>query len=523
LRVVAACGAVAAGGSASVDSCRRPVGARAAPGAGVAQVDRRRAAPAVAVLLALVACATGPAGGDRLSSSDVEALRRSIALAGREGAAASATATVPGPADQERGGGAKPSAPEGGAQPGLPPPRSELERRARAVLGPTRVVGEISLAGDGSRYALVLGAAEGDPIDRLLLLDLATDPGLVVGEHDFAAGEAASGASGADPSSHDPTAAPEARFARPLEVMSDSGEPVLLAEIHRGNESIACGWWLRRRGTTFVCAPRATVSSSYRTVDGALVESWEAFLPEIGGDVRVSGKTGRLFGILGGRWREADHFRCLAWPLEDALRQAGPPGLDAWQRSAVRQRVAAARRESDALETGRAVALLNDALSIDGCDAVTWRLLGRLEFERGRAASAAPPLAVALALGGGEPATMVDLADALAVLNASPPSGAASLQATLTALEGHGTTREVVERARRETGTPSARGVSVALYETFLERTSPTDPRLEATRRRAAEQIAALRAARKPPARAKVPAKRTRAKRGAAESQATTR
>jgi cytochrome c-type biogenesis protein CcmH/NrfG len=193
----------------------------------------------------------------------------------------------------------------------------------------------------------------------------------------------------------------------------------------------------------------------------------------------------------------------------------------------VRQRVVAARHASAELDTDRALALLRDALSIDGCDATAWRLLGRLEFERGRAARAAPALAVALSLTAGEPATMVDLADALAVLNTASATGAASLATVLEALESHGNTRAVVDDARQKLeGRATARGLAIALYESFLERTSAEDPRLEAARRRAGEQVGSMRRGGAAPARAistKPPTKSAKSKPSSAKAAKSTK
>jgi len=478
-------------------------------------VVRRRTGLAVAVVLALAGCTTGPTRGDRLGVEEVEALRRSIALAG--GAPPGASSPAANSPQTQNGGqrspGASPRAqpPADGAKPeGLPPSRAELERRAHAAIGPGRAVEELTFVGEVPRYAFALEQLPSAKEERLLLIDLSADPGLVVGEHDFGPADAADAEGQGEPAAMPIADAPAVptRIARALEVTSDSGEPVLLAEIGGASTSAACGWWLRRRGTTFVCAPRVVASSSYRSMGRVLVETWQIALPGTEGEEGLSGASGRLFRILGGRWRQEDEYHCMAWSLEAALREAGPPGLAAWQTAAVRQRVVAARRASDALETDQAIALLRDALAIDGCDPTAWRVLGRLEFERGRAASAAPALAVALALAGGEPATMVDLADAVAVLNPSPGAGAASLHASVEALESHGVTRTVVDQARQEAGghvTP--RGLAIALYESFLARTSPEDPRLEAARRRAAEQVSALRQSGQTPTRARPPAK----------------
>jgi cytochrome c-type biogenesis protein CcmH/NrfG len=212
--------------------------------------------------------------------------------------------------------------------------------------------------------------------------------------------------------------------------------------------------------------------------------------------------------ILGGRWREADHFRCLGGPVERAMVEAGTSGVGTWQQTATAQLTLAARRASDALETDRAIELLGDALAIDGCNTGAWRLLGRLQFESGRAARAVPPLAVGLALAPRDAAAMVDLADALAALNAGPSAGSESLDEAVAALDTHGTTRAIVEKARARSGSsavPPPRVLAAVLYEEFLARTDADDPRVEAVRRHAESELTRLES--KPrPAPAKVKA-----------------
>ena len=395
----------------------------------------------------------------------------------------------------ERAGAA--DAPEPMAAPEVSPtpvpgraPRDDAERvaRARAAWTSERPLPTLVPAGRGSRYAFAIEAAsESGPVrDRLLLFDLGPERGFVVGEHEFDADDLGTpGSSEATPS-----------IGQTFEAMSDVGEPLLLAEIEGRGRTLACGWWFERSRSRFVCAPSIGGPSRYHLVERDLFELWDAELPGDGGVPRVSGTSGRSLHLVGGRWREDDPFRCLGWPLEDALREAGAQGIANWQSRGVQQRVAAAARAADALETGPARTLLRDAVAIDGCDPVTWRLLGRLEYESGNAAAAVPALALALALRPSEPAAMLDLGDALAVLDSGSSAGSTALRRATETLRSRPATASLVARGGRR----GARGLAAAAYRAFLE-TTARDPRLEVARRHARESLDALdgRAARPAP------------------------
>ncbi|HZR85012.1 MAG TPA: hypothetical protein VFD92_28210 [Candidatus Binatia bacterium] len=524
---------------------------------------RRRAFRALCGLAALAGAVGGTAacgGGARrtdLTPAQLESLKRSIAgadaVSAQSASGAGASAAASAPATEAK------------------PPRDDAERLARVhrALEPGQTVRDIVPVGDGRRFVFALDSG---PRARLLLVDVSREDGVVVGDHDFGAGtqatvstaaghvapgtategaaasdtagatdaaasEASStGAAGASHASPTAGAAPlggPAQVLHAIEVTSDDGQPIELAVVAHGADSVACGWWIRRHGTRFVCAPQIGGPSTYRVVDGALVEEWQAALPGSGGLAGVSGKSGRVLGVYGGSWRETDRFQCLGRPLEQARRDAGVAGVGAWQTGAVRERVSGARRAAQALDTDQAVGLLQDALAIDGCDPDAWRMLGRLEFERGRAAEAVPALAVGLALAPRDTPATVDLADALVVLNAGPPAGQASLSAAVEALDSHGTTHEIVEKARAASGgnTPSPRALAAALYSSFLERTDENDPRVAGARRRASDALARLAAPApavrrtsraRAPAKGRAPSARTRtdaARPAAARSQ----
>lgn len=372
--------------------------------------------------------------------------------------------------------------PEAPRPPGRPP-RDDVERaaRVRRAIGEKRPVSDLVPASAGSRYGFAIESASGGAGPRLLLFDLAGDPALLVGEHEFATGDPVA-TEGASP-----------RIERGIETAADTAEPLLLAEIHAGDRTVACGWWLPSRGTRFVCAPSIGGRSGWTTVAGELFETWEAELPGDGGVDRAKGTCGRALHLVGGRWREEQAFRCLGLDIDDALRQAGGTPLSSWQERSVQQRVAAARRAVEALDGGTAVGLLKDALAIDGCATSTWRLLGRAEFENGSAGRAAPSLAVALALSPRDLPAELDLADVLAVLDARHEPGAASLRRTLETLDRNPATAELVRRAGSRGRRPGPRELAAVLYADYLARTPPRDPRSEVARRHAAERLAALR------------------------------
>ena len=184
-----------------------------------------------------------------------------------------------------------------------------------------------------------------------------------------------------------------------------------------------------------------------------------------------------------GRWAEVDSFRCLGRPLPDALEEAGRHGVRRWQRDTVRRLTRVAVHESGTFDDERATRLLRDAVLVDACDAEPWRLLGRLEFQAGRTADAAPALAAAVALDSHDPAPVVDLADALVGLDVSTPAGA----------EAFGLTRELLARplAMRSLvgGASSPKILARDLYQSYLERTQPSAAQHHSRRRRVEAQL----------------------------------
>jgi hypothetical protein len=370
------------------------------------------------------------------------------------------------------------------------PPRNDAERRSRAqaALPAGRSLGALTPVGDGSRFALALSQIPvpgGKPQNVLQLFDVSSSSGLLVGEHDFGTGETGEGA-----------AAPAAVDAG-LELRAEDREPVVLAVFAGGGQdqphSVPCGWWLRRRGTTFVCAPMLSPQSRFSAADGELVESWDADLP--GGRAPQGGSlsTGRILRLTDGRWREVDYFRCLAAKPADAMRQAGSNGIGLWQREMVQRWTAAARHAKDGLDTDTARAQLHEALRVDACDAEAYRLLGRLEFDTGRAGEAVPALATAVALAPRDDGALLDLGDALAVLNSRTPAGHASWTAAVATLDDRPPTRAIVDRARgRAHGAIGPRDLAIAFYGTFLDRTASAADLQEGARRHAEEKLAEL-------------------------------
>lgn len=375
-----------------------------------------------------------------------------------------------------------PAAPEASPTP-IPgrAPRDDAERivRARAGWTESRPLPALVPVGTGSRYAFAVEAArEGGPArDRLLLFDLGPGTGVIVGEHEFGVDDLGPPEGGA--------AVPS--IAKTFETMSDTAEPLLLASIEGRGRTLACGWWFERSRSRFVCAPSIGGPAEYRLVEHELFETWEAELPGDGGVPRVSGTSGRSLHLVGGRWREDDPFRCLGWTIEDALREAGAQGIATWQSRGVQQRVAAAERAADSLDLGTARSLLRDAVVIDGCEPNTWRLLGRLEYESGNAAAAVPALAMAAALRPNEPAALLDLADALAVLDSGSSAGSSAMRRATDVLRRRPATARLVAKG----GRLGARGLAAACYRGFLGATAH-DPRLGVARRHAAESLAAI-------------------------------
>lgn len=411
----------------------------------------------------LIAC--GPPKPRQLSVAQLEALRARLeAQGGVSPAASPAPAATPGPAAKQ-----------------ALPPRDDAERRkrAQAALAPGADLGEAAPVGDGTRWLVAFARTPGGGGRHLLLLDVAQPKGVVLGEHDFG-GERASGV---DPE--------RTRIGRTFLLDATPGEQVVLAEIlQRGEDGAvtagACGWALGRR-SLFVCAPRMTPTSRYEQHDGQLVESWQ--VDTVGARAARSGamRNGRVLRWANGSWSETDAFRCLGRPLADAFRDAGVQPLGRWQEESVRRLLQAAKRQSAALETDAAIALLRDAIAIDGCSSDAWRVLGRLELEAGRP-EAVTSLAVALALAPRDGAALLDLGDALAVLDPARPEARELWHDALAVLERRGATRRFVEGP----GGKSPQALAAVLYEEFLARTSPSDEWLAARRRRVEEKLDAL-------------------------------
>lgn len=384
-------------------------------------------------------------------------------------------------------------APEPGATPvpaGVPgespvPPRGDAERRARAAsaLPPGSQLGPAKAVGDGTRWVLALASARRADDDgvgpNLVLFDVSSKTGILLGEHDFGLEQ--------------PDAPPPSRLERTFLLDASPGDPVVLAELLRADGAVApsfgaCGWWLRPRKAAFLCAPRLTPESRYDVHQGQLVESWP--VDSVGSHVpsaKAGRQTGRKLRFDDGRWQETDSFRCLGRPLEQALAEAGRRSVEAWQRDGVRRLTQAATRAADRIETDVAIARLQDALAIDGCAPDTWRILGRLEFQAGRPEAAAT-LAVAFALAPRDDAVLVDLADALAVLDPAKPAQRETWHSVVAVLGSRGTTRVYVD----DGGGGSPRALAATLYRTFLDRTSAGDEWLAARRRKVEEKLAAL-------------------------------
>lgn len=401
----------------------------------------------------------------QISSAQFEAIQRQLAVQASEVAVqAEDGATPPGPTPL--------------------PPRDDAERRARAAKAlPAGVdVGNLAVVGNGTRWVMALVAPKrGDATvgPNLLLLDVSSSEGVLLGEHDF--GQSA------------PDGKPPARIGRALLIDAASREePVVLAELLPAEGANAaslgaCGWWLRRRRNMFSCAPRLTSTSKLDVHDGQLVESWQVD-PLGGGATGNAGRiSGRVLRFADGQWQESDTFRCLGTPLDQAWKQAGRQPLSTWQPETVRTLTRSATHAAGGLETEAASARLRDALVIDGCAPETWRLLGRLEFEAGKP-GAARTLAIALALAPRDDGVLLDLADSLAVLRPDVPAQRESWHDVVAVLDGRPATRSWVEGAAGR----SPRALARTLYEAYLARTSPEDEWLQARRRRVAEKLAAL-------------------------------
>jgi hypothetical protein len=420
---------------------------------------------------ALVACGRRPA--PQITSGQFELIQRQLAA---QDAARVAT-QPPAPASSPGMQGAS------GDEP--PPPRDDAERRKRALsaVAPGIALGEVVPVADGTRYVLSLARVESDGAraPHLVLIDVSGESGFVVGEHEFDLGRERTG-----------TAAP-VKISRAVSLGGDGGEPVVLAELLGGGEGDAslfgfCGWSLGRR-PEFQCAPRLGSSSRYEVRDGELVESWTVDSAGVRTEAKAGTRSGRVLRFADGRWAETDGFRCLGRPLAEAFAEAGRQSISAWQRETVRRLTQAAKRESDALETDVAIARLQGALEVDGCAPEVWRVLGRLEFEAGRPKAAAT-LAVAMVLAPRDDAVVLDLADALAVLDTRRPEQRESWHTAVAVLDARATTRGFVQGA----GGKSPAALALALYRAFLERTPADDDRLRARRRRVEQKVETLRA-----------------------------
>ena len=350
-----------------------------------------------------------------------------------------------------------------------PPPRDPSVRRARAraALPPGSEAVFIEV-GEASPYLMALvpiALGEGRDGALLALVDVTQKPGVLLGRHDFVSG---------------PMTARKA-----LVVHTMRGEPAILAELDGEKESMTCGWWLAEKRPRFLCAPKIAGESRYETYRDELVESWETEFPPAG--LAEPTRTGRMLRLSpAGRWTEVDSFRCLGRPLAESLEEAGRHRLRRWQRDTVRRLSRVALHESRAFADERASRLLRDAVIVDACDAEPWRLLGRLEFQAGRMASAAPPLAAAVALDSHNPAPLVDLADALVALDVSTQGGAEAWALTCQLLARPPATRALVD------GVTGPKVLARDLYKSYLERTEETAVRHHSRRRRVEGQLQVL-------------------------------
>lgn len=428
----------------------------------------RSAGRTAALLAACVAAASCAPRKQQISSADFEAIQRQLAAQTSEAASAAGDAAAPKP-------------PPG---PAPLPPRDDAERRARAAKSlPSGVeLGNVAVVGNGTRWVMALASAKRDGVTlgpNLLLFDVSAPDGVLLGEHDF--GLAA------------PEVPPPARIGRALLVDAASREePVVLAELlfpegARDPLFGACGWWLRRRHATFLCAQRLTPTSRFETRDGELVETWK--VDPLGGAAtgNAGRSSGRVLRFADGQWQESDTFRCLGTPLEQAWKQAGRQPLATWQQETVRTLTKSATRAAGGLDTETAAARLRDALAIDGCAPETWRLLGRLEFEAGKP-GAARTLAMALALAPRDDGVLLDLADSLAILRTDVEPQRESWRDAVAILGDRPATRAWTDGAAGK----SPRALARVLYETYLARTSPEDEWLQVRRRRVEEKLAAL-------------------------------
>lgn len=362
------------------------------------------------------------------------------------------------------------------------PPRDDAERRARAAaaLGKGVKLVDLTPVGAGDHYALGLASAvrDGKPASpHLVLVDVATPKGLLVGDHDFG---------------DEPGAGPITGLGRAFYLDASPGEPVALVELFKGDGEHdsplgVCGWTLGARRLGFLCAPRLTPDSRFDVHQGQLVESWSVDAVGVQIASRAGTRSGRQLRFADGRWQETDSFRCLGRPLPEAFKRAGTQTLLAWQQDTVRRLTKAATRSAELLDTDVATARLQDALATDGCAPETWRILGRLEFDAGRPQAAAT-LAVAVALAPADDGALLDLADALAVLDVAKPQQRDSWRSTVAILGARGPTR-----AWLEGGSGNApRALAATLYRTFLARSATGNAWLEPKRRKVEQKLEAL-------------------------------
>jgi hypothetical protein len=424
----------------------------------------RRGLPGLLVLATLAACGAGQP--KQISFAQFSALQQQLDV--QSGDASGALAT-----------------PAPGASPGPSPipPRNDAERRERAAgaIAAGVKLGTLIAVGDGTRYAMGLATSQsgGKTLGpNLVLFDVSAAQGVLLGEHDFGLEQ--------------PGAKKPARLGRTMLLDAPPDENVALAELllAEGEHDPlfgVCGWWLHHRKPAFLCVPRLTPDSRFEAHQGQLVESWP--VDAVGQQVtsKAGTRSGRQLRFVDGHWQETDSFRCLGRPIADAFKEAGTQTLLAWQQDTVRRLTKAATRAAESLDTDLATSRLEDALAADGCAPDVWRVLGRLQFEAGRPQAAAT-LAVALALSPRDDAVLVDLADALAVLDSAKPQQLDSWHSAVAILGDRAQTRAWVEGPNGK----SPRALAMALYRTFLERTSESDEWVQARRRKVQQKIDAL-------------------------------
>ena len=350
------------------------------------------------------------------------------------------------------------------------PPLSQAQRfeRARTALPPG--LGEPAFLDLGPASPLVLALAplpsRGNGEEVLLgLVDVRKSPGVLLGRHDFADGQA------------------ELRGAMTLQ--SAAREEVVLAELLISGKTVACGWWLHPRRSRFLCAPKLEGVSRYESHEGLLREVWQTeFPPRQDLEPRLNG---RVFGFSArGNWVEVDGFRCLGMTVPEALAAADSRSLRRWQKDSIQRHLRTAMHLSQTLQDERSVQILREALSIDGCDPVVWRRLGRLAFQSGRVAESAPSLAIAAALNSREPATWLDLADTLVELETDTPAGRDSWQRVEEILQVNDRLLSVHQ------GTKTPREFAQRLYEEYLAMTEADELLHASARRRAQERLREL-------------------------------